>query len=626
MVKILESSVLKDMTLLDLKKHAKSLRKGGYPISGYSKLSDTKENMSILRKMIRNAQKSGKKCNHGFENVTACQKKTSVKKVKEIAEECGITYTNKEKVCKELIKSGQKGNGDSKKKTPPKKPINLNRLPKTELQDQAKELGIEYGEQDGENIRMIKLRKQDLIIAIIKKTQTSPKRSKKRSKKKSQTPKRSKKRSKKTPTPPKRSRKRSKKKTPTPPKRSKKRSKKKTPTPPKRSRKTHTSPKRSKKRSKRKTPTPPKRSKTKITTPPKKSRRRRSVKISHPKKKCAGKRYKTLMKMDPKELRTYMHSAGLKTGLPKTKLGMVDYLCAIEENGRCDPEEGKWCNGEFICDVSNKPGVCVSPSQSSHHSGANMWEYKGKKLIGTSKALDSLKKALYVKGKKGSKLVNKISLVTGMPKSHYKDWSIKDLEDRLYGIEVGDGQFLTKTIEQSKLDELNARRVIINDIIAITKEKASDYKGYDFDEVMDILHKLRDEDDVIEDTDNDRNSMINAIIAITKEKASEYKGYNLDEVMDRLQQVRNEDGKQGDSSDEDSSDEDSSDKKKIPESSESSESSESDSSDEDSDRPEEETEIVDIESTLANVIESQKKIGELAKVQQSVLKCMGILS
>jgi hypothetical protein len=56
------------------------------------------------------------------------------------------------------------------------------------------------------------------------------------------------------------------------------------------------------------------------------------------------------------------------------------------------------------------------------------------------------------------------------------------------------------------------------------------------------------------------------------------------------------------------------------------ESSSDDESEDESDRPTEGTEVVDVESTLANVIAGNKKIGELAKVQRSVLKCMGLLS
>ena len=221
MVKKIESSVLKDMTLSELKKHAKRLRRDGYPISGYSGFSDTKDNMSTLRKMIRSAQKAGKSggsspkapstkkkpaCSTGFDNLTHCQKKTSSKRVKEIAEECGIEYTTKEKTCRALMALGvDTGEGGSKKKkSSSKTPTSairqtdaykkLNKLKKQDndgpdLQDKARKLKMTYGDQDGENISMGKLRKHELILAILKKkgyvsTKKSPSPRKKSKKKK----------------------------------------------------------------------------------------------------------------------------------------------------------------------------------------------------------------------------------------------------------------------------------------------------------------------------------------------------------------------------------------------------------------------------------------------------------
>jgi hypothetical protein len=263
MVEKIESSVLKNMTLSDLKKHAKTLKRDGYTISGYKEYSNNPSDMSELRKKIRRTQKAGKSssplkksaCTVDFSNITECQKKTSAKKVKELAEECDIEYTTKEKTCKALMKIGVDVSGSNKKKTPTKPQdssikktddyIKLNKLKKTDkegndLQDKARKLKITYGDQDGENISVGKLRKHELILAILKK------KVKKSSSPKKTTPK------KRTPTPPK---KKSKKKT-TP--------KKRTPTPPKKKSKKKTTPT-------KRTPTPPKKKSKKKTTPTKRT-------------------------------------------------------------------------------------------------------------------------------------------------------------------------------------------------------------------------------------------------------------------------------------------------------------------------------------------------------------------
>ena len=562
MVKKLESSVLKDMTLSDLKKHAKRLRKDGYPISGYSKLSDTPSDMSTLRKMIRRAQKAGKSsgsspkasspkkrsgCSTNFENVTHCQKKTSAKKVKELAEECGIEYTTKEKTCRALLAlgvdvgGGGGGSPKKKKKSSSKTPSSaikqtdayekLNKLKKKDkdgpdLQDKARKLKITYADQDGENISMGKLRKHELILAILKKKGKGSI------------------------------------STPTPPPKKKSKSKKRTPTPP---------PKKKSKKKKKRTHSPVK---------------------------------DALQSMSRKELRKVLREAGLTT-FPKDKQGMIDYLNAVKNNGRCDPEEGQWCNGEFVCDINNKPGVCLSPSQAQ---GFDEWEYQGKKMVGTADAISALKQAMKPKkskkkkrkdtrpqgdlpdhwsaeGLKRKNLINQVSLATGRSKSFYKDWQVEDLRNRLEGLEVEKERMLTQSEDQARADEIEARLIMINQIVAITGEDPSVYKGYNFDEVMDKLNSLQDEEYIEEASSSKSSDDEDTPIPPPKKK-----------------------------------------KKKPPTLVSSSSESSDSSDDEDSDRPDEDTEIVDVESTLANVIAGNKQIGELAKVQRSILKCMGLLS
>ena len=507
MAKLIDSSDLRDMSLSDLKKHAKQLRRSGYPISGYSKLSDTPDDKSTLRKMIRHAQKAGKtngshkkespkasspksECDSGFDNITHCQKKSSAKKVRSLAEDCGLDmdeFNTKTKQCEELMKRQKKSSSSKKKKTPTKTPVTalkntdaykkLDKLKKKDdknpdLQDKARELKITYGDQDGDNISMGKLRKHELILAILKKKGV------------------------KTSTPPMKK----KSKTPTPP--MKKKSKKK----------------------KSKTPTPPMKKKSKTPTPPmkKKSKKKKSKTPTPPMKK-------------------------------KSKTTLT-----------------------------------------------------GRKIIGVNTALNdtnptTLPDPWSEEGLKRKKLIQQVALATGRSKSFYKDWTSRDLRDRLEGLEIEDARYLTKSNEQAMADELEARRIMINDIISITGEKSSVYKGYNFDEVMDRFNQLYEDQEIEEEMSSDDEPII-------KKKTPTPVS----------------------SSEESSSDDEPIIKKKIPtpvsDEDESDRPDEDESSDEESDRPDEDTEVVDVESTLANVIAGQKKIGELANVQKSILKCMGLLS
>jgi hypothetical protein len=527
MAKLIDSSDLRDMSLSDLKKHAKQLRRSGYPISGYSKLSDIPDDKSKLRKMIRHAQKAGKasgshkkaspkasspksECNSGFDNITHCQKKSSAKKVRSLAEDCGLDmdeFNTKTKQCEELMKRQKKSSSSKKKKTPTKTTVTalkntdaykkLDKLKKKDdknpdLQDKARELKITYGDQDGDNISMGKLRKHELILAILKKKGV-----------KTPTPKKSK-----TPTP-------KKSKTPTPPmKKKSKKKKSKTPTPPM---------KKKSKKKKSKTPTPPMKKKSKTPTPPmkKKSKKKKSKTPTPPMKKKSKKTF------------TGRKIIGVNTVLNDTN-----------------------------------PTTLPDP-----------WSEEGLKR---------------------KKLIQQVALATGRSKSFYKDWTSRDLRDRLEGLEIEDARYLTKSNEQAMADELEARRIMINDIISITGEKSSVYKGYNFDEVMDRFNQLYEDQEIEEEMSSDDEPII-------KKKTPTPVS----------------------SSEDDSSDDEPIIKKKIPtlvsDEDESDRPDEDESSDE-SDRPDEDTEVVDVESTLANVIAGQKKIGELANVQRSILKCMGLLS
>jgi hypothetical protein len=404
--------------------------------------------------------------------------------------------------------------------------------------------------------------------------------------------------------------------------------------------------------------------------------------LSYPNKKCSGRRYKTLMKMDIKELLKYMRATGLKKGLPDTRKGLVDYLCAAEENGRCDPVNGKWCNGKFICDASNTPGVCVSPSQSSNHTSTIT--YNGKKLIGTSDAIEALKLSLDLseKGKKSNtvlpepwsveglirkKLINNISLLTRKEKNYYNDFSTDELREELEGMEIDQPLVMTQKNDSDKTAESKARNYMITRITRITGEDTSKYDRKNLDEIMDILEKLNDDQQAIEDdkythtytppSDLKRKKIL--YDTTINNKKSLMKDSDEDKLIMPVKKTKKLPTPESSSSESDDSDEDKlimpvkkTKKLPTPESSssesedepiiptDSDEDSDEDSdyekpeeysdedSDEDSDyeKPEEDTAIVSIEDTLADVVTGQKKIGEFTKVQKSILKCMGLLS
>ena len=141
-------------------------------------------------------RKTERSCNSGFDNITHCQRRTSAKKVKELADDCGIdTNTNifntKPKQCVELIRlqgGGLKTKSSSKKspkkkvssKKSPKKKVSSKKIIPSKHADEYKKLNemkkkdlsefsgdITQGKQDGKLVSVNKLRKHELILAII---------------------------------------------------------------------------------------------------------------------------------------------------------------------------------------------------------------------------------------------------------------------------------------------------------------------------------------------------------------------------------------------------------------------------------------------------------------------------
>ena len=146
---------------------------------------------------MRKTERSG--CNSGFDNITHCQKRTSANKVKELADDCDIDtniFNTKPKQCAELIRvqgGGLKTKSSSKKS--PKKKVSSKKSPKKKVSskkvsskkiipskhaDEYKKLNvmkkkdlsefsgdITQGKQDGKLVSVNKLRKHELILAII---------------------------------------------------------------------------------------------------------------------------------------------------------------------------------------------------------------------------------------------------------------------------------------------------------------------------------------------------------------------------------------------------------------------------------------------------------------------------
>ena len=106
-----------------------------------------------------------------------------------------------------------------------------------------------------------------------------------------------------------------------------------------------------------------------------------------------GGNYDDLLSKKVAELRQLLDKAGVKAGRPSKKAEMAQYLCDIAQNPRCDPEAGVDCEGNQVCDASNKPGVCISPELANIR-GYDEMMWGNRRVIGTKAALKVLKNKL----------------------------------------------------------------------------------------------------------------------------------------------------------------------------------------------------------------------------------------
>jgi hypothetical protein len=104
-----------------------------------------------------------------------------------------------------------------------------------------------------------------------------------------------------------------------------------------------------------------------------------------------GKTYEELIEMKVDELRVLMDQAKILKNRPTNKKDMAAYLCAVQQNGRCDPENNVNCDGDLVCDVQAK--VCLDRELAAKRN-QQIVQINGKTIVGTPAAIAQLRKKL----------------------------------------------------------------------------------------------------------------------------------------------------------------------------------------------------------------------------------------
>jgi hypothetical protein len=530
MVDLINNKKLKLMSLQRLKEHANNLKQAGFQIKGYLSLTNTEKDLKKLRKKIRKAQKKGSKepdCNLTFKNKTDCirNKENTASKVKQLSQHCNIDIkklNTKPKQCEELIKL----QGLSS----PKKPQKKTKIKKKYVRDLGDCMDDCEGEMDC-NVDCV----EDFLEKEQDKQEQKEQDKQEQKEQKEQEQKEQDKQE-------------------------------------------------QKEQDKQEQKEQDKQEQTyddlKKNTVPKLRTMSRELSITEvsqdgkmitisrarkqslimgilnktssippapppsPKKKkpiieenCGGFSRSNLNNMSKSMLDDVLKDINISKAIPESKSGKINYFCSALENGRCDVYNDKLCDGEYVCDMNNKPGVCLVPSQISGKS-VESFEYKGKKVVGTKQAISKLKSFLKEEKKfdlpdpfseegfRRTRLINKISLATGRQKSFYKEWTVDELNQRLEGLEIEDEiQFLKR---EKLIEKLSILTGITQDF----------YKDWTIDNLRQKLEGLEIEE-VKEISDHEyeedaHNILINRIVSITGEDRNKYKDYNLDNLIGLL--------------------------------------------------------------------------------------------
>jgi hypothetical protein len=109
---------------------------------------------------------------------------------------------------------------------------------------------------------------------------------------------------------------------------------------------------------------------------------------------CGGYSFDELKSKSSAELIGILKKIGINEGVPKSKDSKAQYICDSAKYGKCSPDSP--CPEGSQCDMSNDPGTCISDELADKRTarGYTSFVYKGRKIIGTSDAIDSLRAKL----------------------------------------------------------------------------------------------------------------------------------------------------------------------------------------------------------------------------------------
>jgi hypothetical protein len=270
-----------------------------------------------------------------------------------------------------------------------------------------------------------------------------------------------------------------------------------------------------------------------------------------------------------KNLDIQLQEKGMKFGIPKEDKDKIIYLNALKENKRCNPLKEEYCKKGLVCDINNDPGICVNKDQ--------LERYQNIQNEDTRNRPRTMKY-------KGHQIVGSARVIKKLQKV-LKSSTKKDEQ-----IEEKGASFIPSTSKQNipgeEIKEIFAEQRLADDGKWYTYEEFKDYYG---DQGVDY-------DVMWENAKKSKVTVPDYVLEEHEEHEQEYKDL-LQEYKDHLEKEPKKPKKK----------ESTKPKEKEPQ------------------RPKENTQVLNIETVLSNAVTNQS-VGDMSKVQNSVMRCLGFLS
>ena len=352
----------------------------------------------------------------------------------------------------------------------------------------------------------------------------------------------------------------------------------------------------------------------------------------------SGRNFEDLIKLSDSQLTELLKSAGIpEKGIPSTIEEKAMYLCELSKNGPCDKDHA-CLDPNSVCDVNAE--VCMNADLATQRvKNAGLYTLEGKnnegvniKFIGTKDAIEQLGKSMGVQTKKeftkelqdefkkdieamktsqDRNLDKIIAQKTAKEAADKEEAESDTAQERTWsGLNEQLGQEIKSEISGVQETSLAAEQAQdMADKMKALAEKQKEVIADDLKDKKDAEKKAADETDTVKQKKKEDAKKLLA------EKKAKLQAEQEEKKRRRLQQIE----KQAESAVETG---------KIPSTTEGAVIAEDETPSPvvEPTKLEEESEVVDIDAILHKLQQSKgKEIGELAKAQSAVLKCLGLL-